>query len=102
MAGAGAAAEAAAVFPRLPPSPARRELLLAAGGGASPRWWQRRRRLLRSAVPPGPGLGLLGLVFSRFCCSKWNFSPWRTGEEGGGGRGGEKPEPRQCRGTRPS
>ncbi|XP_066031168.1 nectin-3 isoform X2 [Chamaea fasciata] len=69
MAGAGAAAEAAAVFPRSPPPPARRELFLSAGGGASPRWWQRRRRLLRSAVPPGPGLGLLGLVFSRFCCS---------------------------------
>ncbi|XP_014108871.1 PREDICTED: nectin-3 isoform X1 [Pseudopodoces humilis] len=69
MAGAGAAAEAAAGFPPSPPPPARRELFLAAGGGASLRWWQRRRRLLRSAVPPGPGLGLLGLVFSRFCCS---------------------------------
>ncbi|XP_056338994.1 nectin-3 isoform X2 [Oenanthe melanoleuca] len=70
MAGAGAAAEAAAAgFPPSPPPPARRELFLADGGGASPRWWQRRRRLLRSAVPPGPGLGLLGLVFSRFCCS---------------------------------
>ncbi|XP_037982883.1 nectin-3 isoform X4 [Motacilla alba alba] len=68
MAGAGAAAEAAAGFPPSPP-PVRRELFLAAGGGASPRWWQRRRRLLRSAVSPGPGLGLLGLVFSRFCCS---------------------------------
>uniref|UniRef100_A0A8C3QLV7 Nectin-3 n=1 Tax=Cyanoderma ruficeps TaxID=181631 RepID=A0A8C3QLV7_9PASS len=69
MAGAEAAAEVAAVFPRSPPPPPRRQLFLAAGGGASPRWWQRRRRLLRSAVPPGPGLGLLGLVFSRFCCS---------------------------------
>ncbi|XP_053825888.1 nectin-3 isoform X1 [Vidua macroura] len=69
MAGAGATAEAAAGFPPSPPPFARRELFLAAGGGASPRWWQRRRRLLRSAVPPGPGLGLLGLVFSRFCCS---------------------------------
>ncbi|XP_064266634.1 nectin-3 isoform X3 [Passer domesticus] len=70
MAGAGAAAEAAAgAFPASPPPPTRRELFLAAGGGASPRLWQRRRRLLRSAVPPGPGLGLLGLVFSRFCCS---------------------------------
>ncbi|XP_041887494.1 nectin-3 isoform X4 [Corvus kubaryi] len=69
MAGAGAAVEAAAGFPPSPPPPSRRELFLAAGGGASPRWWQRRRRLLRSAVPPGPGLGLLGLVFSRFCCS---------------------------------
>ncbi|XP_059693547.1 nectin-3 isoform X7 [Haemorhous mexicanus] len=70
MAGAGAAAEVAAGFPPSPPPAARRELFLAAGGGASRRWWQRRRRLLlRSAVPPGPGLGLLGLVFSRFCCS---------------------------------
>ncbi|XP_077647058.1 nectin-3 [Lonchura striata] len=70
MAGAGAAAEAAAGFPPSPPPPARRELFVAAGGGASPRWWQRRRRrLLRSALPPGPGLGLLGLVFSHFCCS---------------------------------
>ncbi|XP_072793224.1 nectin-3 isoform X3 [Taeniopygia guttata] len=70
MAGAGTAAEAAAGFPPSPPPPARRELFLAVGGGASPRWWQRRRRrLLRSAVPPGPGLGLLGLVFSHFCCS---------------------------------
>ncbi|XP_030813403.1 nectin-3 isoform X1 [Camarhynchus parvulus] len=69
MAGAGAAAEAAAGFSPSPPPPARRGLFLAAGGGASPRWWQRRRRLLRLAVPPGPGLGLLGLVFSRFCCS---------------------------------
>ncbi|XP_068036917.1 nectin-3 isoform X1 [Anomalospiza imberbis] len=69
MAGAGTAAEAAAGFPPSPPPLACRELFLAPGGGASPRWWQRRRRLLRSAVPPGPGLGLLGLVFSRFCCS---------------------------------
>ncbi|XP_041266883.1 nectin-3 isoform X1 [Onychostruthus taczanowskii] len=70
MAGAGAAAEAAAGgFSPSPPPPARRELFLAAGGVASPRLWQRRRRLLRSAVLPGPGLGLLGLVFSRFCCS---------------------------------
>ncbi|XP_051635954.1 nectin-3 isoform X3 [Manacus candei] len=68
MAGAGAAAEAAAGFPLSSAPAARRELFLAAGGGASPRWRQRRRRL-RSAVPPGPGLGLLGLVFSRFCCS---------------------------------
>ncbi|XP_055658044.1 nectin-3 isoform X4 [Falco peregrinus] len=76
MAGAEAAAEAAAGFPLSPAPPARRELFPAAGGGASPRWWwwwrwQRRRRQqrrrLRSAVPPG--LGLLGLVFSRFCCS---------------------------------
>ncbi|XP_041319727.1 nectin-3 isoform X1 [Pyrgilauda ruficollis] len=70
MAGAGAAAEASAGgFSPSSPPPARRELFLAAGGGASPRLWQRRRRLLRSAVLPGPGLGLLGLVFSRFCCS---------------------------------
>ncbi|XP_074755011.1 nectin-3 isoform X3 [Athene noctua] len=79
MAGAGAAAEAAAGFPLSPAPPARRELFPAAGGGASPRswwwWWRRRqqqqqwRRRLRSAVPPGPGLGLLGLVFSCFCCS---------------------------------
>ncbi|CAN8195014.1 unnamed protein product [Coccothraustes coccothraustes] len=71
MAGAGAAAEAAAGFSPSPPPPARRDLFLADGGGASPRSWRqrRRRRLLRSAVPPGPGLGLLGLVFSRFCCS---------------------------------
>ncbi|XP_061310356.1 nectin-3 isoform X1 [Pezoporus flaviventris] len=82
MAGAGvgaeAAAEAADGFPVSPASPARRELSAAVGGGAFPRWWwwwqrrrqqQRRRRRLRSAVPPGPGLGLLGLVFSRFCCS---------------------------------
>ncbi|XP_059349855.1 nectin-3 isoform X2 [Ammospiza nelsoni] len=68
MAGAGVAAEAAAGFSPSPPPRARPELFLAAGGGASPRWW-RRRRLLRLAVPPGPGLGLLGLVFSRFCCS---------------------------------
>ncbi|XP_027504608.1 nectin-3 isoform X1 [Corapipo altera] len=68
MAGAGAAAEAAAGFPPSSAPAARRELFLAAGGGASPRWRQRRRRL-RSAVPPGPGLGLLGLVFSRFCCT---------------------------------
>ncbi|XP_066428133.1 nectin-3 isoform X2 [Molothrus aeneus] len=68
MAGVGAAAEAAAGFSPSPPPRARRELFLTAGGGASPRWWQ-RRRLLRLAVPPGPGLGLLGLVFSRFCCS---------------------------------
>ncbi|XP_051635956.1 nectin-3 isoform X4 [Manacus candei] len=68
MAGAGAAAEAAAGFPLSSAPAARRELFLAAGGGASPRWRQRRRRL-RSAVPPGPGLGLLGLVFSRFCCT---------------------------------
>ncbi|XP_030320221.1 nectin-3 isoform X3 [Calypte anna] len=76
MAGAEAAAEAAAGFPSSPAPPARRELFSAAGGGASLRWWwqrrrqqQRRRRRLRLAVPPGPGLGLLGLVFSRFCCS---------------------------------
>ncbi|XP_071289558.1 nectin-3 isoform X1 [Agelaius tricolor] len=68
MAGVGAAAEAAAGFSPSPPPRARRELFLTAGGRASPRWWQ-RRRLLRLAVPPGPGLGLLGLVFSRFCCS---------------------------------
>uniref|UniRef100_A0A8C3KH76 Nectin-3 n=1 Tax=Calidris pygmaea TaxID=425635 RepID=A0A8C3KH76_9CHAR len=78
MAGAEAAGEAAAGFIPSPAPPARRELFPAAGGGgASPRWWwwwqrrrqQRRRRRFRSAVPPGPGLGLLGLVFSRFCCS---------------------------------
>ncbi|XP_061206592.1 nectin-3 isoform X1 [Neopsephotus bourkii] len=76
MAGAEAAAEAADGFLVSPASPARRELSAAVCGGAFPRWWwwwqrrrQQHRRRLRSAVPPGPGLGLLGLVFSRFCCS---------------------------------
>ncbi|XP_051475439.1 nectin-3 isoform X1 [Apus apus] len=73
MAGAGAGTEAAVRFLSSPAPPARRELFPAAGGGASPRWWWQRRRQqrrrLRSAVSPGPGLGLLGLVFSRFCCS---------------------------------
>ncbi|XP_072216003.1 nectin-3 isoform X1 [Excalfactoria chinensis] len=53
---------------RVSPAPlGRRELFPAAG--ASPRWWwwQQRRRRAGSALPPG--LGLLGLVFSRFCCS---------------------------------
>ncbi|XP_064932171.1 nectin-3 isoform X2 [Columba livia] len=73
MAEAEAAAEAAAGFSPSPPPPACRELFPAAGGRASPRWWwqqrRRRQRRLRSAVSLGPGLGLLGLVFSRFCCS---------------------------------
>ncbi|XP_015733651.1 nectin-3 isoform X2 [Coturnix japonica] len=53
---------------RVSPAPlGRRQLFPAAG--ASPRWWrwQQRRRRAGSALPPG--LGLLGLVFSRFCCS---------------------------------
>ncbi|XP_071669814.1 nectin-3 isoform X3 [Patagioenas fasciata] len=70
---AEAAVEPAAGFSPSPPPPACRELFPAAGGRASPRWWwwqqRRRQRRLRSVVSPGPGLGLLGLVFSRFCCS---------------------------------
>ncbi|XP_025968088.2 nectin-3 isoform X3 [Dromaius novaehollandiae] len=77
MARAEEAVEAAAAFPRSPSPPARRELFPAAAAGASPWWWwwqrrrqqQQQRRRLRSAVPPGPGLGLLGLLFSRLCCS---------------------------------
>lgn len=65
MAGIGAAS-------RVSPAPLGRGELFPAAG-ASPRWWrwQRRRRRAGSALPPG--LGLLGLVFSRFCCSKCNF-----------------------------
>nr|XP_013805605.1 PREDICTED: nectin-3 isoform X2 [Apteryx mantelli mantelli] len=72
MARAEEAVEAAAVSPPLPVPPARRELFPATAAGASPRWWwwqRQQRRRLRSAVPPGPRLGLLGLLFSRLCCS---------------------------------